>query len=155
MADEDEISSTPRPEKPSPNRHPAQKSPSMPRSGFGETSSKSPLSRNLQSAEEFISSVAAKIAAQPLQYSDPDVWGVLTAISEKARKRNQVSSFSVVWLYHASWKFMPDSDYKSLLIYQLLCISVFHLRYSSKRLCFPHFKITLTCDLLKIGITCN
>lgn len=40
--------------------------------------------------EEFLLHVAAKIASQPLQYSDPDVWAVLTAISDKARKRRQV-----------------------------------------------------------------
>ncbi|XP_042009188.1 myosin heavy chain, non-muscle-like [Salvia splendens] len=87
MADEDDSSSSPRLEKPGPSPQSAQKTPSMRRSGFGDNSSNSPLSRNLQTAEEFISSVAAKIAAQPLQYSDPEVWGVLTAISEKARKR--------------------------------------------------------------------
>ncbi|KAG6403255.1 hypothetical protein SASPL_135472 [Salvia splendens] len=89
MADEDDSSSSPRPEKPGPSPQSAQKTPSMRRSGFGDNGSNSPLSRNLQTAEEFISSVAAKIAAQPLQYSDPEVWVVLTAISEKARKRNQ------------------------------------------------------------------
>ena len=88
MADEDENSSTPRPDKPSP--HSALNSPSM---RLGDNCGNTPLLRNLQTAEEFISSVAAKIAAQPLQYSDPGVWGVLTAISEKARKRNQVSFF--------------------------------------------------------------
>ncbi|KAI4354907.1 hypothetical protein L6164_003732 [Bauhinia variegata] len=36
---------------------------------------------------DFILSAASNIASQPLQYSDPDVWGVLTAISESARKR--------------------------------------------------------------------
>ncbi|PHU29173.1 hypothetical protein BC332_01266 [Capsicum chinense] len=49
----------------------------------------SPVQRNPQSPEDFILSVASKIASQPLQYSDPDVWGVLTAISDKARKRLQ------------------------------------------------------------------
>ncbi|XP_019159518.1 PREDICTED: golgin subfamily A member 8J isoform X2 [Ipomoea nil] len=44
---------------------------------------------NPQNPEEFILLVASKFASQPLQYSDPDVWGVLTAISDKARKRNQ------------------------------------------------------------------
>ncbi|KAF7825988.1 myosin-9 isoform X2 [Senna tora] len=38
---------------------------------------------------EFILSVASKIASQPLQNSDPNVWGVLTAISNNARKRQQ------------------------------------------------------------------
>lgn len=52
---------------------------------------KSLLQRNPLSPEDFILSVASKIASQPLQYSDPDVWGVLTAISDKARKRLQVS----------------------------------------------------------------
>lgn len=36
-----------------------------------------------------ILAVAAKIAAQPLPCSDPEVWGVLTAISNNARKRSQ------------------------------------------------------------------
>lgn len=38
-----------------------------------------------------ILSAASNIASQPLQYYDPDVWGVLTAISESARKRRWVS----------------------------------------------------------------
>ncbi|KAL0428995.1 UNVERIFIED_CONTAM: hypothetical protein Sradi_0525500 [Sesamum radiatum] len=90
MVREDENPPTSQPG-PSPNPHSVQKSPSGdPRNGRSNTNSNSPLSRNdAQSGEEFISSVAAKIAAQPLQYSDPDVWGVLTAISEKARKRHQ------------------------------------------------------------------
>ncbi|KAG6435685.1 hypothetical protein SASPL_100560 [Salvia splendens] len=95
MADEDDSSSSPRLEKPGPSPQSAQKTPSMRRSGFGDNSSNSPLSRNLQTAEEFISSVAAKIAAQPLQYSDPEVWGVLTAISEKARKRSSIFNSSL------------------------------------------------------------
>ncbi|XP_071685761.1 uncharacterized protein [Rutidosis leptorrhynchoides] len=41
------------------------------------------------SPQDFILSVASNIASQPLQYSDPDVWGVLTAISPKARQRRQ------------------------------------------------------------------
>ncbi|CAA2978663.1 coiled-coil domain-containing 186 isoform X2 [Olea europaea subsp. europaea] len=49
----------------------------------------SPLAKNPRSPEDFILSVAANFASQPFQYSDPDVWGVLTAISEKARKRHQ------------------------------------------------------------------
>ncbi|CAL0324549.1 unnamed protein product [Lupinus luteus] len=38
---------------------------------------------------DFILSVASNIASQSLQNSDPQVWGVLTAISKNARKRNQ------------------------------------------------------------------
>ncbi|KAI9080017.1 hypothetical protein K1719_038082 [Acacia pycnantha] len=41
------------------------------------------------SARDFIVSVAANIASQPFQNFDPGVWGVLTAISNNARKRQQ------------------------------------------------------------------
>lgn len=43
-----------------------------------------------QSSKDFIISVATKISSQPLQNFDPEVWGVLTAISNCARKRRQV-----------------------------------------------------------------
>lgn len=43
------------------------------------------------SSKDHILSVASKIASQPLQFSDPNVWAVLTAISANARKRHQVS----------------------------------------------------------------
>lgn len=38
----------------------------------------------------FVFWVAGTYAAQPLQNYDPKVWGVLTAISNNARKRHQV-----------------------------------------------------------------
>ncbi|OMO78617.1 hypothetical protein CCACVL1_14264 [Corchorus capsularis] len=41
------------------------------------------------SPRNFIVSVATNIAAQPLPTYDPNVWGVLTAISNNARKRSQ------------------------------------------------------------------
>ncbi|KAF8380409.1 hypothetical protein HHK36_027895 [Tetracentron sinense] len=47
-----------------------------------------PLQKPL-TRKEFILSVAQKLSAQPLQNSDPGVWGVLTAISTNARKRSQ------------------------------------------------------------------
>ncbi|KAL1223614.1 hypothetical protein V5N11_019350 [Cardamine amara subsp. amara] len=40
-------------------------------------------------SKNFILSVAANIASQPLQNYDSNVWGVLTAISSNARKRRQ------------------------------------------------------------------
>lgn len=40
--------------------------------------------------KEFILSVASKLSSQPLNNPDPNVWGVLTAISSNARKRRQV-----------------------------------------------------------------
>ncbi|PQQ06894.1 uncharacterized protein Pyn_40783 [Prunus yedoensis var. nudiflora] len=42
-----------------------------------------------QCTRQFMTSVASKIASQPLQNYDPAVWGVLTAISDQARKRSQ------------------------------------------------------------------
>ena len=48
-------------------------------------------SSSSSSSKDHILSVASKIASQPLQFSDPDVWAVLTAISTNARKRHQVS----------------------------------------------------------------
>ena len=50
----------------------------------------SPPFKKPLSPQEVIVSVAVKIASQPLQNSDPKVWGVLTAISSNARKRQQV-----------------------------------------------------------------
>ncbi|XP_050386769.1 uncharacterized protein LOC126803064 isoform X2 [Argentina anserina] len=46
-------------------------------------------SEESMSPVQFTSSSAAKIASQPLPSYDPSVWGVLTAISTKARKRPQ------------------------------------------------------------------
>ncbi|KAK9058960.1 hypothetical protein SSX86_021578 [Deinandra increscens subsp. villosa] len=72
------ISSRPSPS-PNPNPNPNNKD----AISGADSSGKSP------SPQDFILSVASKIASQPLQYSDPDVWGVLTAISNKARQRRQ------------------------------------------------------------------
>ena len=49
-----------------------------------------------QSSKDFIISVATKISSQPLQNFDPEVWGVLTAISNCARKRRQVPTPPVI-----------------------------------------------------------
>ncbi|KAL6126003.1 hypothetical protein ACLB2K_074054 [Fragaria x ananassa] len=46
-------------------------------------------SEESMSPMQFTTSAAAKIASQPLPSYDPSVWGVLTAISSKARKRPQ------------------------------------------------------------------
>ncbi|GFY92436.1 SMAD/FHA domain-containing protein [Actinidia rufa] len=56
-----------------------------------DCSDASPPFKKPLSPKEFIVSVASKIASQPLQNSDPKVWGVLTAISSNARKRQQYS----------------------------------------------------------------
>lgn len=94
MAKEDDNPLAPNPN-PSPNpkgeqvRVISQASSSHPLNNNNTPSPKKPLN-----PEEFILSVASNIASQPLQYSDPDVWAVLTAISDKARKRRQVTPLS-------------------------------------------------------------
>ncbi|XP_071932533.1 uncharacterized protein [Coffea arabica] len=100
MAKEDENPATPIASKPSPNL----KKDQSPATVNSQSSSSHPMNntcanknanddstppKNPLTPKEFIVSVAAKIASQPLHYSDPGVWGVLTAISETARKRQQ------------------------------------------------------------------
>ncbi|PIN23781.1 Non-specific serine/threonine protein kinase [Handroanthus impetiginosus] len=117
MVKEDENATTPQAGKPSPSPSPAQKSP-FDEPGNGSSShnnnnnNNSMLSRNVQGADEFISSVAAKIAAQPLQYSDPDVWGVLTAISEKARKRHQGMNMLLTSDEHCIGRLVDDARFQ-------------------------------------------
>lgn len=52
---------------------------------------KNGTSSSSSSSKDHILAVASKIASQPVQFSDPNVWAVLTAISTNARKRHQVS----------------------------------------------------------------
>lgn len=87
MANTDENAKTPVLPKPnqSPKDEVSQTSSSHPNNG--NSSLKKPLS-----PKEFILSAVAKIASQTLHFSDPDVWAVLTAISDNARKRHQVIS---------------------------------------------------------------
>ncbi|KAG5538532.1 hypothetical protein RHGRI_019196 [Rhododendron griersonianum] len=87
MAKVEESPPTPLAPNPSPNpntdeaRH-SQVSSSHPDNNGG--SKKPPLC-----PKDLIVSAASKISAQPIHNSDPNVWGVLTAISSSARKRPQ------------------------------------------------------------------
>lgn len=101
MANEGEnpAAATPPASKPSPNPKNSDQSPISIKS---QNSSSHPIDdapapKISHNPEQFILSVAAKIAIQPLQYSDSDVWGVLTAISDKARKRQQVTLLHFLW----------------------------------------------------------
>ncbi|KAL0379642.1 UNVERIFIED_CONTAM: hypothetical protein Sangu_0028500 [Sesamum angustifolium] len=123
---------------PGPKPHSVQKSPSLsqsrpsddPCNGRSNTNSNSPLSRNdAQSGEEFISSVASKIAAQPLQYSDPDVWGVLTAISEKARKRHQGMNMLLTSDEHRIGRLVDDARFQIIAP----AVSAHHCKIYRKR----------------------
>ncbi|KAK4411298.1 hypothetical protein Sango_0202800 [Sesamum angolense] len=123
---------------PGPNPHSVQISPSLsqsrppddPPNGRSNTNSNSPLSRNdAQSGEEFISSVASKIAAQPLQYSDPNVWGVLTAISEKARKRHQGMNMLLTSDEHRIGRLVDDARFQIIAP----AVSAHHCKIYRKR----------------------
>nr|GEV14842.1 myosin-11 isoform X2 [Tanacetum cinerariifolium] len=72
-----------------------------------------PLTKST-SPEEFILSVASKIANQALQYSDPDVWGVLTAISTKARQRRQGINMLLTADEHVIGRGVADTRFQIL-----------------------------------------
>ncbi|KAG9145681.1 hypothetical protein Leryth_025936 [Lithospermum erythrorhizon] len=89
---EDNPTVTPLASKPSPNPSPSpiksQSSSSHappPNGNAISTNNNKPTLHNINN--EFIVSAASKIASQPVQVSDPRVWGVVTAISNRARKR--------------------------------------------------------------------
>ncbi|KAL2477940.1 SMAD/FHA domain-containing protein [Forsythia ovata] len=112
--EEEDNPTTPQASMPSPNPSPktAQQSPVFSQSSSSHLPHSSPLSKNAQSPEDFILSVAAKIASQPLQNSDPDVWGVLTAISEKARKRHQGMNMLLTSDEHCIGRLVDDSRFQ-------------------------------------------
>ncbi|KAF5816775.1 putative transcription factor interactor and regulator FHA-SMAD family [Helianthus annuus] len=99
--DDNNLQVTPISSKPSPSPNPS------PISG-ADSSSKSP------SPQDFILSVASKIASQPLQYSDPDVWAVLTAISTKARQRRQGINMLLTSDEHLIGRTVADTRFQIL-----------------------------------------
>ncbi|KAI3428992.1 FHA domain-containing protein [Psidium guajava] len=66
----------------------------------------------LQSPSEFMMEVAAKLASQPLNNKDPQVWGVLTAISNNARKRHQGSNMLLTADEHKIGRMVVDSQFR-------------------------------------------
>ncbi|KAL3738759.1 hypothetical protein ACJRO7_020174 [Eucalyptus globulus] len=65
-----------------------------------------------QGPSEFIMEVAAKFASQPLSNSDPRVWGVLTAISNNARKRHQGSNMLLTADVHKIGRMVVESHFR-------------------------------------------
>ncbi|KAL7121176.1 hypothetical protein ACP275_02G167000 [Erythranthe tilingii] len=111
MAKEDDNPTTPLAAKLNPSPNSAQRPPDEPRNGCISHNNDT-NSRNAHGAEDFISSVAAKTAAQPLHYSDPDVWGVLTAISDKARKRQQGMNLLLTSDEHCIGRLVDDARFQ-------------------------------------------
>ncbi|KAJ9556423.1 hypothetical protein OSB04_011037 [Centaurea solstitialis] len=73
-----------------------------------------PIAGKSPSSHDFILSVASKFSSQPLQYSDPDVWGVLTAISTKARQRRQGINMLLTSDEHVIGRAVADKPFQIL-----------------------------------------
>ncbi|KAL6964978.1 hypothetical protein U1Q18_036034 [Sarracenia purpurea var. burkii] len=84
---------------PNPNKNESHVNSSLPDDNDASLTPKKP-----PSPKEFMVSVAVRISSQPLPNFDPDVWGVLTAISPNVRKRQHHSSN--VCLFHSFLQFV-------------------------------------------------
>ncbi|XP_043716476.1 myosin-11 isoform X2 [Telopea speciosissima] len=76
--------------------------------GNDETSS----AKNTVSPKDFIISVARKFSVQSLQNPDPGVWGVLTAISNNARKRPQGINILLTADEHCIGRLVEDKRFQ-------------------------------------------
>ncbi|KAL5863652.1 hypothetical protein ACOSQ3_001166 [Xanthoceras sorbifolium] len=93
---------------PSPKDNVSQTSSSQPpQKPPSDTSPKKPLS-----PKDFVVSVAASYASQPLQNYDPNVWGVLTAISNNARKRSQGINMILTADEHCIGRLVEDTRFQ-------------------------------------------
>ncbi|XVE73992.1 hypothetical protein DITRI_Ditri11bG0163200 [Diplodiscus trichospermus] len=72
----------------------------------------SPPSKVPLSPKQFIVSVAANISSQPLPTYDPNVWGVLTAISNNARKRHQGMNMLLTADEHCIGRLVDDTSFR-------------------------------------------
>lgn len=79
------------PPAPNPRSGPGQVNPVTPKPSDTNGASHKSSPKETPNPRAFMASAASKIAAQPLPNYDPHVWGVLTAISNNARKRVQVN----------------------------------------------------------------
>ncbi|XP_021279972.1 myosin-9 isoform X2 [Herrania umbratica] len=93
--------------RPSPKDHASQSATSRPEQNDASSRSKVPLS-----PKQFIVSVAANISSQPLPTYDPNVWGVLTAISNNARKRPQGMNMLFTADEHSIGRLVEDVSFR-------------------------------------------
>ncbi|GMI98338.1 hypothetical protein like AT2G45460 [Hibiscus trionum] len=64
------------------------------------------------SPKQFIVSAAANISSQPLPTNDPNVWGVLTAISNNARKRQQGMNMLLTADEHCIGRLVKETSFR-------------------------------------------
>ncbi|CAL1370227.1 unnamed protein product [Linum trigynum] len=97
-------------EKPGPpliSSQPSSASRPTPNGGDDDASPKKPLSKR-----EFILSVASNLSSQTLSNPDPNVWGVLTAISDNARKRHQGMNILLTGDVHCFGRSVEDKRFR-------------------------------------------
>ncbi|KAM7261242.1 hypothetical protein ACFE04_026717 [Oxalis oulophora] len=80
--------------------------------GGGSQQKKPPPPQPPQSPQDFILSVASNISSQPLQNFDSNVWAVLTAISNHARKRHQGINMFLVAEEHVIGRLVNNSSFR-------------------------------------------
>ncbi|KAK9273592.1 hypothetical protein L1049_018402 [Liquidambar formosana] len=88
-----------------------------------------PPPKKPSSPKEFILSVASKISSQPLQNSDPHAWGVLTAISTNARKRQQGINVLLTADEHCIGRLVEDVRFQI----ESTAVSAYHCKIYRKR----------------------
>ncbi|KAK8693448.1 hypothetical protein V6N13_071032 [Hibiscus sabdariffa] len=72
----------------------------------------SPPSKFPFSPKQFIVSTAANISSQPLPTNDSNVWGVLTAISNNARKRQQGMNMLLIADEHCIGRLVKETSFR-------------------------------------------
>ncbi|XP_022757115.1 early endosome antigen 1 isoform X2 [Durio zibethinus] len=106
---EEEKPETPFSSKPSPN---PKENVSQPASSQLKQNDTSPPSNVPLSPKQFIVSVAANISSQPLPTYDPNVWGVLTAISNNSRRRHQGMNMLLTADEHCIGRLVEDTSFR-------------------------------------------
>ncbi|XP_057496891.1 uncharacterized protein LOC130781651 isoform X1 [Actinidia eriantha] len=88
------------------------KTPVIPNPRDEVTSSSHPDDNGALSPEDFMDSVAASISSQPIDNSDPAVWGALTAVSDIACKRHQGINILLTSDEHCIGRLVDDMHFQ-------------------------------------------
>ncbi|TYI50662.1 hypothetical protein E1A91_D12G117900v1 [Gossypium mustelinum] len=100
-------------------------------------------SSKLVDVKQFMLSVAANISSQPLPTYDPNVWGVLTAISNNARKRPQGMNMLLSADEHWIGRLVEDMSFRI----ESRWVSTKHCKIYRKRVSNEGAEQSLNCDV--------
>ncbi|KAB1998818.1 hypothetical protein ES319_D12G116400v1 [Gossypium barbadense] len=100
-------------------------------------------SSKLVDVKQFMLSVATNISSQPLPTYDPNVWGVLTAISNNARKRPQGMNMLLSADEHWIGRLVEDMSFRI----ESRWVSTKHCRIYRKRVSNEGTEQSLNCDV--------